>query len=281
MTNPALAIVPTTETSSSLISLLMKNFRLSCFSLALLLASLSSADVLELKNGTVLNGSYTGGTAATVRFTTADGMQVIETSQIIALTFTGGGAPVAAPAPAAAPMAVTAAAPAPAAVPDSVTIPAGTTLNFRTSQVLTTDRAKQGDKFTGRLEADLVVDGIVVAPRNTPVYGTVVDAQRARRLTGQSVLVITLTEIMINGQMQKIATNSLGETGARSGGSVVRGAAAGAAIGAVADGSSGAKEGAGWGAVAGGLKRGQAIYIPSNTLLQLATSAAFQLPVSQ
>ena len=247
--------------------------------IALLFTPALSADVLELKNGTVLNGSFSGGTAATVRFTTTDGMQVIETSQIIALTFTGGGAPAAAaPAPAAAPMA--AAAPAPAAAPAAMTVPAGTTLNFRTSQVLTTDQAKTGDKFTGRLESDLVVDGVVVASRNAPVYGTVTKAERARRVRGQSVLVITLSEIMINGQMQKIATSSIGQEGERSGKSVVRGAAAGAAIGGIADGSDGAKDGAGWGAVAGGLKRGQAIYIPSNTLLQFTTSAAFQLPVA-
>lgn len=46
------------------------------------------ADILELKNGNVLNGKFAGGTAGTVRFETSAGQQVIETSQIIALTFT-------------------------------------------------------------------------------------------------------------------------------------------------------------------------------------------------
>jgi hypothetical protein len=40
-------------------------------------------DILELKNGTVLNGKYAGGTAGTVRFETGAGQQVIETSQAI------------------------------------------------------------------------------------------------------------------------------------------------------------------------------------------------------
>lgn len=240
------------------------------------------ADVLELKDGTILNGSYGGGTAGTVRFTTDSGMQVIPTDQVIALTFTGGGAPTApapapTPAPAAAPVPATMAAP----VPAEVTVPSGTVLNVRTSQVLTTDQAKTGDKFTGRLEADLVVDGVVVAPRNTQIYGTVVKAERARRVRGQSVLVIGMTDIMINGQMQKIATTTIGQEGERSGGQVVRGAVAGAAIGGIADGSDGAKDGAGWGAVAGGLKRGQAIYVPRDTLLQFSTTAAFQLPVAK
>ena len=45
------------------------------------------ADVLELKNGNVLNGKYAVGTTATVRFETSAGVRVMETSQIIALTF--------------------------------------------------------------------------------------------------------------------------------------------------------------------------------------------------
>ena len=56
------------------------------------------ADILELKNGNVLNGKYNGGTAGTVRFDAGAGMQVIETSQVIALTFTTAAAAPAAPA---------------------------------------------------------------------------------------------------------------------------------------------------------------------------------------
>ena len=46
------------------------------------------ADVLELKGGKVLNGTYAGGTAGTIRFETGGNVQVIETSQALALTFT-------------------------------------------------------------------------------------------------------------------------------------------------------------------------------------------------
>jgi hypothetical protein len=46
------------------------------------------ADVLELKNGTVLSGKFVGGSPGIVRFETSGGVQVIETSQAVALTFT-------------------------------------------------------------------------------------------------------------------------------------------------------------------------------------------------
>ena len=62
------------------------------FCAAMTAALPAPADVLELKNGKVLTGSYAGGTAATIRFQTAEGLQVIESSQALAPTFTGGGA---------------------------------------------------------------------------------------------------------------------------------------------------------------------------------------------
>src|ERR1017187_8535069 len=87
----------------------MKNITYQYAVVALLGLGMSArADILELKNGNVLNGKYTGGTAGTVRFDAGAGMQVIETSQVIALTFTTA---------ASAPAAPTAYAPAPAPAP--------------------------------------------------------------------------------------------------------------------------------------------------------------------
>src|SRR6185295_19669746 len=88
-------------------------------------AIVASADVLELKNGTVLNGKFAGGTANAINFQTSAGMQTIDRGQAVALTFT---AQAAAAAPAAAPAAAGAAAPAGGG---SATLPAGTTLLVR------------------------------------------------------------------------------------------------------------------------------------------------------
>src|SRR6185436_6508562 len=79
----------------------------------------ASADVLELKNGTVLSGTYTGGNADSINFQTSAGMQVISPGQAVALTFTAR-----TPAAAGAPGAAAASAPA-AAAASSVTLPAG------------------------------------------------------------------------------------------------------------------------------------------------------------
>src|SRR5689334_2793307 len=90
-------------------------------------AQLSRADILELKNGTVLNGKYQGGTASTLRFKNDAGEQVIDTSQVTALTFTSSNN---APAPTASPVPI----PSPtgrSASATTITIPAGTTLRVR------------------------------------------------------------------------------------------------------------------------------------------------------
>src|SRR5579862_4898330 len=100
------------------------------------------ADILELKNGTVLNGKYAGGTAGTLRFDNGAGQQVIETSQAVALTFTT-------PAPVAVAPAAPAQLPAPVAAPSSVTLPPGTTLLVRMMDSISS-RNGAGTPFTTR-----------------------------------------------------------------------------------------------------------------------------------
>jgi len=230
-------------------------------------AAAVSADVLELKNGQTLSGKYVGGTAGTIRFETSAGVQVVETGQALALTFTGGGsAGAAATAPAAAPAA---AAPAPAAAPaaTSATIPAGTTLLARMVDPVSS-RDPQGKRFTTTLDADLAVNGVVVVKAGTKVYGRVQSAQQAGRYAGQSKFDLQLTEIALGPNLVPIMTSGYTDTGARSGGKTARGAAGGAAIGAIAGGGEGAAKGAAIGAVASGIKKGEALSVSPGALLE-------------
>lgn len=222
------------------------------------------ADVLELKNGKVLTGNYVGGTAGTIRFETPQGVQVVETSQALALTFTAGGASSAgaptAAAPAAAPAAV-----APAAAPSSVSVPAGTTLVVRMLDGASSNDSK-GKRFTTTLESDLVIDGQMVAKAGSKIYGRVENATKAGRYVGKSSLDLRLTEITIGGLLVPIVTGPYAQTGAGSLGKAARGAAAGAAIGAIADDDAG--KGAAIGAVASGVKKGQPVVVPPGTLME-------------
>ena len=241
--------------------------------LAAMTAALNSqADVLELKNGQVHNGKYVGGTAATVRFNTSAGTQVIETSQIIALTFTSSGAATAAP--------TTAPAPAPAAQPEAVTLPAGTMLLVRMADGVSS-KNRAGTTFTTKLEYNLVADGVLVVPAGSVVYGKVQSSTQARRVFGKSTLDLRLAQVVVGGSPLPIVTSSFKEAGEASIKKAARGAAAGAAIGAIVDGGDGAGKGAAIGATASLLKKGQTVTVPPGALLEFTLSQPVSVRVGQ
>jgi len=251
----------------------MKKGTLLIAALTLIFAPRAPADVLELKSGKILQGKYIGGTAATLRFETSSGVQVVETSQAVALTFTGGGAtPSAAAAPA--PTAVA----APAVGP--VNVPAGTTLLVRMVDPVSS-RDAQGKRFTTTLEADLAVNGVVVAKAGTKIYGRVQSAQQAGRYRGQSTLDLRLTEIAMGPNLVPVVTGPYAQAGAKSIQKTAKGAAAGAAIGAIADGGDGAAKGAAIGAVASGVKKGQPISVSPGTLLEFKLQQPVSINVSK
>jgi hypothetical protein len=154
------------------------------------------------------------------------------------------------PAPAPAPP------PPPIPEPHTVTIPAGTMLNVRLSQGLSSDRNHPGDTFSATLDQPLVVDGFVLAERGARAEGRVVEAEQAGRVKGVSSLSIQLTRLTTSdGQRLSLATATVEKQGEKSTGTdaakIGAGAAIGAAIGAIAGGGKGAAIGAGTGGAAG------------------------------
>lgn len=220
------------------------------------------ADILELKSGSVLNGKYNGGTAGTVRFETSAGQQVIETSQVIALTFT---TPVAAPA-AAVPAATPAPAAAPAAAPSSVTLPTGTLLLVRMMDSVSSKNSA-GANFTTKLEYNLVENGVVVVPAGTVIYGKVQSSTQAKRARGKSTLDIRLAQMVVRGTPVPVSSSSFKEAGDASIKKVAKAATVGAVIGNnTGDGDGG--QGAAIGAGVSMLKKGETVTIPPGTLLE-------------
>jgi hypothetical protein len=218
------------------------------------------ADVLELKNGQVLTGKYLGGTAGTLRFDTGSGLQVIETSQALALTFTGGDVP-ASTAPETPPPVVAPVAPP---VVTTVTVNAGTAFLVRMVDGASS-RDPQGKRFATTLETDLVANGTMVARAGTRLYGRVVRAQQAGRYAGRSVLDLRLSELTLGGVLVPILTGPYIEAGKSSLAKTAKTAAVGAAIGGIAG---DAGKGAAIGATASGLKRGQTVGVAPGELME-------------
>jgi hypothetical protein len=161
-------------------------------------------------------------------------------------------------------------------VPSTLTLPAGTVIQVRTSQWLSTDRNLPGDGFNAALLQPLIVDGWVVARRGQAVLGRVTVVQKAKSSNhNTSQLGVQLSELtFVDGQLLPIQTQlsqtattpdrgqQVGTVGATTG--------TGAIIGAVADGGPGAAIGAGIGAIAGlGIvsTHGRPTVIPPETLL--------------
>ena len=178
------------------------------------------------------------------------------------------------------------AAPSPAPrQPHVVTLPAGTNLNIRLGETLSTDHNYTGDTFRGTLETPVIMDGFIIADRGSRVLGRIVNAQKAGHIEGVADLNLTLTEInTTDGQRVAIQTNTndrKGPSGSNHGAEKIAGGAAlGAIIGALAGGGKGAAIGAGAGGAAGTgatmASRGKACVIPTETRL----SFSLQVPVT-
>ena len=130
-------------------------------------------------------------------------------------------------------------------------------------------RNRAGTPFTTRLEYDLGANGVVAVKGGTTIYGKIQSSTQARRAFGRSTLDIRLTQLIVGGQSMAITTSGLQEAGQASIAKAAKGAAFGAAVGAIAG---DAGKGAAIGATASLLKRGQTITIPPGALLEFTLS---------
>ena len=96
----------------------------------------------------------------------------------------------------------------PAPSQTGVRVPAGTRLVVRMIDSVNSKTDHVGDTFTASLEQPLDVNGAVVAPRGTRVYGTLEQVKSAGKIKGQSELRLALTGIEINGSTRPITTGS-------------------------------------------------------------------------
>jgi hypothetical protein len=159
-----------------------------------------------------------------------------------------------------------------AAVPQTGgTIDAGTTIQVRTNDHITTDTAN-GQVYTAVVDKDVMgTNGRVAIPKGSNV-------ELIARKTSNNELALDLDSITVNGRRYGVAADENVKAGKeglgankRTGEYVGGGAALGAIIGAIAGGGKGAAIGAGAGAAAGAgvqvLTRGKNIDVPAESLL--------------
>jgi hypothetical protein len=142
-----------------------------------------------------------------------------------------------------------------AAVQKPLVVPAGTALNVRLSQELSSKTSHAGDAFTATLAQAVQVDGATVIPEGTVVSGKVAEAVPLGRFKGGAVLRLALDSITLSGHEHAIQTSSFSQAakgkGTRTAEMIGGGAGVGALIGGLTGGGKGAAIGAAAGAGAG------------------------------
>jgi hypothetical protein len=135
-------------------------------------------------------------------------------------------------------------------------VAAGTALPIVLKTPLTTKTAQAEDPVLAELAEDVVVDGDVLLPAGSEVRGHVLTALRSGRVKGKARLVVSFDEVRAEGKSFRIDATGFDVTAGSSRGKDAKiaggAAAAGAVIGAIADGGEGALKGGLIGGAAGG-----------------------------
>lgn len=162
-----------------------------------------------------------------------------------------------------------------AAGPKNYVVPAGTSLSVQLPAELSTKRAKIGQRISGNLTNDIVVDGKVVAKAGALVQGSVTEViSGSKTIGGKPTLGITFDNLTfeggdrpINARITQVADKSdkAGDTAKIAGGAV-----AGGVIGHQMDSDKGKVIGALIGAAAGtaaAKKTGKEVVLPAGTVI--------------
>jgi len=134
-------------------------------------------------------------------------------------------------------------------------IPAGTAVQVRIVEKLSSETANVGQVFHGTLAAPVVANGRMLFPKGAQVTGEVVNVERSGRLSTPGELHLSLRTIRSGARSYAVAVLPIvikGESHTKSNVTKIgSGTAVGALIGAIAGGGKGAAIGAGVGAAAG------------------------------
>ena len=168
---------------------------------------------------------------------------------------------------------------------ERITVPIDSPITVRMVDSIDSRYDQPGKRFHATLDQDLLVNGILVAPKGTDAYGRLIYASQAGHIQGRAELRLELTTLMINGQARAIATGEYhlaGESRSKQSGERIGGAAIGGAIiGGIIGGGQGAAAGAAIGAGAGTAVQlsteGDHVKIPSETQLEFKLSAPFTI----
>ena len=158
-----------------------------------------------------------------------------------------------------------------------VTIPQGTLLQLRTSEGLTSKRAKDGEPVQFTMIRDVAVGGVLALPKGATVHGVVTEAKHvgAGDLGGSSELALKLTSLDLGGQSYPLDSdqfkvkgpNKAGQTVGNAVGGGILGTIIGCAVGRGVGCAIGAGAGVAAGVGASAASSGPGVWIPAEALV--------------
>jgi len=175
-------------------------------------------------------------------------------------------------------------APAAAAYAD-VRLPEGTVLPVIFETTVSSATSSAEDKVLAKVREDVHVGGKVVVPAGSELRGHVLTARRSGKVKGQAYVSLRFTELSVGGKTYAVSTATVSKLAPKTHGKdakVIGGsAAAGALVGAVADGGKGAAIGALVGGSAGTgvvlATRGQEVHLPAGTRWRVRLAKPLEL----
>ncbi|MEE8349059.1 MAG: hypothetical protein V3R94_05795 [Acidobacteriota bacterium] len=224
----------------------------------------AQADIVYLRDGSAVEGTFLGGNSRTVRILDDDGsMQTFSISDVESIVFSSSSETTSGT--------LTPSTPAPV---DLYTVPPGVFLVVRMLDPVDSDVHQPGDSFRATLEEPIKVDGNVLASEGSLVAVQLVHVKQSGQLKGEEEIALQLQSITVNGMTHALTTDFAEVASEGKGGESAKvvggGAVIGALIGALAGGKKGAAIGAATGAGAGvaiQATRGKQVRIPSEALL--------------
>jgi type IV secretory pathway VirB10-like protein len=157
--------------------------------------------------------------------------------------------------------------------PTRMVLPEGTELTLVLETAVSSSTSNEGDPVVARVERAVSDDGRIVLPGGTVLQGRVTEAQASGRVKGRARVAVDFDRIVVRGRTHELDASPVVAEAAGEGGkdakTVGGAAAAGAIIGAIADGKKGAVRGAVIGAGAGGaavlVTKGKDVELPSGS----------------
>ena len=116
----------------------------------------------------------------------------------------------------------------------AITVLEDTPLQVMNDMPITSRTTKEGAKISFTVTRDVVVEGVLVIPCGATVYGLVIAAKQAGRLTGASNLTLQLTALNLDGRSYPLYTPPFKVVGESKTRPTMNKVATGAAVGALA-----------------------------------------------